>query len=36
MAIEAPEPMVLHPLAGQRCVVFLKPLVRHPNVEVGE
>jgi virginiamycin A acetyltransferase len=36
MAIEAPDPMVLHPVAGQRRVVFLKPLVRHPNVEVGE
>src|SRR5918996_5990422 len=36
MAIEALDPMVLHPVAGQRRVVFLKPLVRHPNVEVGE
>ena len=26
----------LHPVAGQKRVVFLKPLVRHPNVEVGE
>ena len=36
MAIDAPDPMVLHPVAGQERVVFLKPLVRHPNVEVGE
>jgi virginiamycin A acetyltransferase len=36
MPIEAPDPMVLHPVAGQQRVVFLKPLVRHPNVEVGE
>ena len=36
MAIEAPDPMVLHPAAGQRRVVYLKPLVRHPSVEVGE
>jgi virginiamycin A acetyltransferase len=36
MANEGPDPMVLHPVAGQRRVVFLKPLVRQPNVEVGE
>src|SRR3954468_11601940 len=36
MATGAPDPMVLHPVAGQKRVVFLKPLVRHPNVEVGE
>src|SRR6184192_2926119 len=36
MAIDAHDPMVLHPVAGQQRVVFLKPLVRHPNVEVGE
>jgi len=36
MAIDAHDPMVLHPVAGQERVVFLKPLVRHPNVEVGE
>ena len=30
------DPTVLHPVAGQQRVVFLKPLVRHPNVEVGE
>src|ERR1044072_1305362 len=32
----APDPMLLHPVAGQDRVVFLKALVRHPNVEVGE
>ena len=36
MPIDAPDPMVLQPVAGQSRVVFLKPLVRHPNVEVGE
>jgi virginiamycin A acetyltransferase len=36
MPIEAPDPTVLHPVEGQRRVVFLKPLVRHPNIEVGE
>jgi virginiamycin A acetyltransferase len=28
--------MTLHPVAGAKRVVFLKPLVTHPNVEVGE
>src|SRR5215217_6221768 len=32
----APDPTVLHPVAGQPRVVFLKPLVRRPDVEVGE
>ncbi|MEA2322015.1 MAG: virginiamycin acetyltransferase [Solirubrobacteraceae bacterium] len=32
----APDPMVVHPVAGQTRVVFLKPVVRHPNVDVGE
>src|SRR3954447_8062529 len=32
----APDPMTLHPVEGQERVVFLKPLVRHPNVEVGD
>ena len=36
MATGAPDPMLLHPVAGQKRVVFLKPLVRHPNVEVGD
>lgn len=33
---DAPDPRVLHPVDGQPRVVFLKPLVDHPNVEVGE
>jgi virginiamycin A acetyltransferase len=33
---DAPDPMVLHPVAGQRRVVFLRPLVEHPAVEVGD
>jgi virginiamycin A acetyltransferase len=36
MAANAPDPNVLHPVAGQDRVVFLRPLVRHPNIEVGE
>ena len=36
MASDAPDPMALHPVAGQDRVVFLRPLVTHPNVEVGE
>jgi len=32
----APDPMTLHPVAGQRRVVFLKPLVSNPNIIVGE
>jgi virginiamycin A acetyltransferase len=36
MPLAAPDPRVLHPIAGQRRVVFLRPLVRSPNVEVGE
>ena len=31
MPIEAPDPTVLHPVEGQRRVVFLKPLVRAPQ-----
>lgn len=31
-----PDPRVLHPVAGQSRVVFLKPLVTLPTVEVGE
>jgi virginiamycin A acetyltransferase len=33
---EAPDPMTVHPVTGQERVVFLKPLVRSPNVEVGD
>jgi virginiamycin A acetyltransferase len=32
----APDPDRLHPVAGQERVVFLKPLVRDPRIEVGE
>jgi virginiamycin A acetyltransferase len=28
--------MELHPVAGQQRVVFLKPLVGNPNIEVGD
>jgi virginiamycin A acetyltransferase len=28
--------MTLHPVSGQERVVFLKPLVRNPRIEVGE
>jgi virginiamycin A acetyltransferase len=32
----APDPMQLHPIEGQKRVVFLKPLVKDPKIEVGE
>jgi virginiamycin A acetyltransferase len=32
----APDPHNLHPVAGQERVVFLKPLVRDPRIEVGD
>jgi virginiamycin A acetyltransferase len=32
----APDPGVVHPVTGQERVVFLRPLVRQPNIEVGE
>jgi virginiamycin A acetyltransferase len=32
----APDPGTLHPVAGQPRVVFLKPLVTDPRIEVGE
>lgn len=31
-----PDPMKLHPVDGQERVVFLKPLVSDPRIEVGE
>jgi virginiamycin A acetyltransferase len=34
--LPAPDPTVLHPVAGQRRVVFLRPLVQSANIEVGE
>jgi len=36
MPLPAPDPTVLHPVAGQPRVVFLRPLVQSANVEVGE
>jgi virginiamycin A acetyltransferase len=36
MPLPAPDPTVLHPVAGQERVVFLRPLVHSANVEVGE
>lgn len=32
----APDPTQLHPVHGQKRVVFLKPLVTDPRIEVGE
>jgi virginiamycin A acetyltransferase len=32
----APDPTVLHPVAGQDRVVYLRPLVKDPRIEVGE
>jgi virginiamycin A acetyltransferase len=32
----APDPNVLHPVAGQERVVFLKPLITDSRIEVGE
>jgi virginiamycin A acetyltransferase len=32
----APDPNTLHPVEGQPRVVFLKPLVRDPRIEVGD
>jgi virginiamycin A acetyltransferase len=32
----APDPNLLHPVAGHDRVVFLKPLIESPNIEVGE
>ena len=36
MPLSAPDPTVVHPLDGQRRVVFLRPLVRSATIEVGE
>jgi virginiamycin A acetyltransferase len=33
---DAPDPTTLHPLPGHERVVFLKPLVTDPRIEVGE
>jgi virginiamycin A acetyltransferase len=32
----APDPMTVHPLPAHPRVVFLRPLVRSPQIEVGE
>jgi virginiamycin A acetyltransferase len=32
----APDPTLVHPVAGQARVVFLRPIVRDPRIEVGE
>jgi virginiamycin A acetyltransferase len=34
--LPAPDPTVLHPIAGQERVVFLRPLVQSANIDVGE
>jgi virginiamycin A acetyltransferase len=34
--LPAPDPTVLHPIAGQQRVVFLRALVQSPTIEVGE
>jgi virginiamycin A acetyltransferase len=34
--VPAPDPTVLHPMAGQERVVLLKPLVTSPLIEIGE
>jgi virginiamycin A acetyltransferase len=36
MPITAPDPMQVHPLPGQDRVVFLKPLITSPLIEVGD
>lgn len=33
---DAPDPMQVHPIPGQDRLVFLKPLVTSPKIEVGE
>jgi len=33
---DAPDPMVVHPISGQERVVFLKPLITSPHIEVGD
>jgi virginiamycin A acetyltransferase len=36
MPLPAPDPTVLYPVVGQQRMVFLRPLVRSANVEIGE
>jgi virginiamycin A acetyltransferase len=35
-SVDAPDPMQIHPIPGQDRVVFLKPLIQSPLIEVGE
>ncbi len=35
-SLDAPDPSAVHPIAGQERVVFLRPLITSPNIEVGE
>ena len=35
-SLDAPDWRRVHPVAGQERVVFLKPLITSPNIEVGE
>jgi virginiamycin A acetyltransferase len=34
--VAAPDPTTVHPVSGQKRVVYLRPLIRSPNVSVGE
>ena len=36
MPLSAPDPTVVHPIKGQERVVFLRPLVQSPTIDVGE
>ena len=33
---DAPDPAIVHPIAAQPRVVFLKPVVEHPAIDVGD
>lgn len=35
-SVDAHDPMQIHPIQGQERVVFLKPLIQSPLIEVGE
>lgn len=35
-SVSAPDPLQIHPIPGQDRVVFLKPLIANPLIEVGE
>jgi virginiamycin A acetyltransferase len=34
--MSAPDPMTVHPMSGQERVVFLRPLIKAPNISIGE